>query len=358
MRDIVYISVPSHRQHLGALRLREVTSSHGMRLNSVGKSYDNPLDLVERDLVARSVIKLRRARRLMRGNRLGIFNRTAILQICGDPGCTKCVAASRGGESGFKVARQASAISSKLADFRASNDSEDMMISTMYDGLVGYIVQEQWDSESQDSSRFPIGTFFFVEHSVGPGAGCAQYIVTCRHVIEGFIRESSPKRMFIRMNSGAHGFAEDFPIGEGDWVFGGDVDVAVVRWAIPPQRQFWAYPVERSQPFGLYPGQNTFFIGMFSGEPGFVSVQPVVRTGNIARVLSEVPLRFKEDPEESVSCAVHLVEMHSWGGESGSPVFFMMSGFLSRRRMRSTLETGLGTNLGQRSWAFYMVNLK
>jgi len=188
--------------------------------------------------------------------------------------------------------------------------------------LVGYIVHEYRDSDSQAASRLPIGTFFFAEHSIGPGAaGCVQYIVTCRHVIEGFIRDSPPKRMFIRVNSGPHGFAEDFEINVGDWVFVDNVDVAVARWTLPAQRQFWAYPVERRQPFGLFPGQNTFFIGMFAGAPGFVSVQAVVRTGNIARVISEVPLRFKADPEETTPCGVHLVEMHSWGGESGSPVF-------------------------------------
>lgn len=196
-----------------------------------------------------------------------------------------------------------------------------MIVPMLYERLVGYVVEETIDAESNEAVREPIGTLFFVEHSVGPGAGVVRYAITCRHVLEEFKRHEFPKSLFVRINN-ADGFAEDTPITVDDWVLGEDVDIAVARVTLPPQNPHWAYPVERGQTFGLFSGMNVFFIGMFSLVPGFVSVQAVVRTGTIARTISEVPLCFKENPQESTACVVHLVEMRSFGGESGSPVFF------------------------------------
>jgi hypothetical protein len=51
------------------------------------------LDLVERDLVAGAVVELGRARALVRGHRLGVFERAAALEVGGDAGCPEYVAA-------------------------------------------------------------------------------------------------------------------------------------------------------------------------------------------------------------------------------------------------------------------------
>ena len=99
---------------------------------------------------------------------------------------------------------QASAISSKLVRLNAvkdSDDSVDMIVSRMYERLVGYVVAEVLDAESNEVIREPVGTLFFIEHSVGPGAGVIRYAVTCRHVIEEFKRYESPKSLFVRVNN-------------------------------------------------------------------------------------------------------------------------------------------------------------
>jgi hypothetical protein len=62
-------------------------------------SNHNQFHLIERDLIARAVIELRRPRRFVRGDRLGILDRAAIFEIRGDPVRPEGVAARGGGES-------------------------------------------------------------------------------------------------------------------------------------------------------------------------------------------------------------------------------------------------------------------
>jgi hypothetical protein len=59
---------------------------------------NNPLDLVERDLIAAAIIKLGRARALMRRHLLGVLKERAVEQIDGDAGRPEAVAAEPGEE--------------------------------------------------------------------------------------------------------------------------------------------------------------------------------------------------------------------------------------------------------------------
>ena len=63
-------------------------------------SQHDPLHLIERHLIARSVVELRRPRTLMRRDRLGLFQRPAVLQIGRDPRRPEGVAADRLGDPG------------------------------------------------------------------------------------------------------------------------------------------------------------------------------------------------------------------------------------------------------------------
>jgi len=60
----------------------------------------NSLDLVEAELVAPPIIELRRARRRMIRHRRCLFERAAVLEIGGDPGCPKTVIAELGCNAG------------------------------------------------------------------------------------------------------------------------------------------------------------------------------------------------------------------------------------------------------------------
>src|SRR5208337_4699126 len=57
-----------------------------MALNSIWNSNRDSLNLIECNLIARSVIQLRRARTLVRRHRLGIFERAACFEVGRYPG--------------------------------------------------------------------------------------------------------------------------------------------------------------------------------------------------------------------------------------------------------------------------------
>ena len=64
-------------------------------------SNRDPLDLIERDLIAGAIIELRRARAGMVGHRLGVFERAAVGEKIREPGRAKGMAAHVGVDAGF-----------------------------------------------------------------------------------------------------------------------------------------------------------------------------------------------------------------------------------------------------------------
>lgn len=78
------------------------------------------------------------------------------------------------------------------------------------------------------------------------------------------------------------------------------------------------------------------FAGLFSWSPGVKKNLPIIRHGRLARVLEEpIPLD-RIHPEKLVE--VHLAEVMSFGGNSGSPVFLRIGG----------IREGAGGTLGYR----------
>lgn len=66
------------------------------------------------------------------------------------------------------------------------------------------------------------------------------------------------------------------------------------------------------------------FTGLFAWSPGAKKNYPIVRHGKLARLLDEgIPLD-RSNPEKMT--AVHLAEVMSFGGNSGSPVFLRLAG--------------------------------
>jgi hypothetical protein len=88
------------------------------------------------------------------------------------------------------------------------------------------------------------------------------------------------------------------------------------------------------------PGDNVFMIGRFGAHGGQLSNRPSVRSGIISMMPGD-PIR-QEDGHEQIS---FLVEAHSIGGYSGSPVFVYVSKWLPRPKVIS-----LEGNLDWRCW--------
>lgn len=62
-------------------------------------SDSDAFHFIERDFVIGTVVELCRARRFMGGDSLSLFYGSAVLQVGGDPGCPKCMAADFVGEA-------------------------------------------------------------------------------------------------------------------------------------------------------------------------------------------------------------------------------------------------------------------
>ncbi len=73
------------------------------RCGGPGASLENnPFDLVERNLIVAAIVKLGRARTLVRRHLLGVLEKTAVEQIDGDAGRPEAVATEPGEEPGFR----------------------------------------------------------------------------------------------------------------------------------------------------------------------------------------------------------------------------------------------------------------
>ncbi len=73
------------------------------------------------------------------------------------------------------------------------------------------------------------------------------------------------------------------------------------------------------------------FAGLFAWSPGAKKNYPIVRHGKLSRLFEEpVPLD-RTHPEKTVE--VHLADVMSFGGNSGSPVFLRVGGFRETRMM-------------------------
>ncbi|MDX6270374.1 MAG: hypothetical protein QOD28_1597 [Acidobacteriota bacterium] len=184
----------------------------------------------------------------------------------------------------------------------------------------------------------PISTVFFVSVSLlpenNPLLGRAFYAITTKHSVLGDVS--------IRFNLTGGG-VRDEPTLQGDWKPHPSTDLAIlplhfpldefdITWVdyshIAEDRQYlvnWQKSADvtvRTHPFGV--GDEVFTVGLFTAHTGKRQAQPVVRFGHIAltpakgeKILAEI----YEKPHELVPIDAFLVEISTWHGQSGSPVF-------------------------------------
>lgn len=72
-------------------------------------------------------------------------------------------------------------------------------------------------------------------------------------------------------------------------------------------------------------GDNVFFTGLFTSNKGQKRNQPIIRFGKVA-LISDEKVEWTEDPDKPAKFMdLYLLESLSFGGNSGSPVFFHLS---------------------------------
>lgn len=169
----------------------------------------------------------------------------------------------------------------------------------------------------------PKGTGFFASVSAKIGHFC--YLVTAEHVVSG-LTAAGHEKIWVRVNNDA-GAASYVLTTPRDWIFHPNAerdptDVAIVPVGFPDGAVFYAVDTSMfltpdlftKHEYGL--GDEIVVIGLFTGHVGKGRNIPLVRIGSIA-ALPEEPVFTKY----AGYIDAYLVELHSIGGLSGSPVY-------------------------------------
>lgn len=193
----------------------------------------------------------------------------------------------------------------------------------------------------------PGGTAFFVELEEPDYSWT--YLVTALHCLD----EIEGQDVYVRVNTlptSSPGF-EDISTRKDDWLRHDQADVAAIISPIDQTRfPFQQIPMDlsidaqyrfdvaklegRGNPvlepmlkqnfpkgIAVEVGDELFSPGLFIQSAGKTRNLPVVRFGNIARLPTEEMIVL-ETEKKKTAIRAYLAETHSWGGFSGSPVFW------------------------------------
>lgn len=185
----------------------------------------------------------------------------------------------------------------------------------------------------EDGKLIPNGTGFFVgvKDSKKPDA-FSVYFVTAKHVLQKPDRKSFFSAIFLRLNK-KDGKAEILKLplnieGEGKNIFNHKdptVDLSVIPML--PDQQIYDFKFlpdnlittkDDYKTLKIREGSEVFFTGLFLPHIGEQKNYPIVRFGRVALVTDE------KINWEGVKTELYLVESASYGGNSGSPVFFYL----------------------------------
>ncbi len=188
--------------------------------------------------------------------------------------------------------------------------------------------------------RVPKATAFFVGVRAEDTPHRVDYIITARHCIE---EAGANRPLFIRFNTVASGYIE-VETNTNDWFASESDDVAIVMGkpgGLPPGithkeidgnsislsafvgADYWYRgPAPEIGQIEIQPGvgNEVYLTGLFTADFGESRNLPVARFGHISRMPSRIELLSGNIRFDVVA---YLMEFHSWGGQSGSPVFFV-----------------------------------
>jgi hypothetical protein len=199
-----------------------------------------------------------------------------------------------------------------------------------------FLADDQGNVRTHPETRAPVanGTAFFVLVGNENGPGGYGYLVTAKHVVQDE-QGHYHKRVFIRINgkNGGSSFAaiDVQPSGESRNVFVHNdpgVDIAVIP-ALPDQNlfDFLAVPLsmirtkEELKATTIAPGSDVFFAGLFAPYYGDTVNVPIFRFGRVAMFPTDC-IQWRQGGRPPVCVELYLLETMSFGGNSGSPVFF------------------------------------
>jgi Trypsin-like peptidase domain len=181
----------------------------------------------------------------------------------------------------------------------------------------------------------PIGSCFFIKFSrSNKPQEQENYIVTAKHVLLNDSNNKFYDTFYLRVNS-KNGYSQIrtvalIPKEKNKNIFthkDSTVDIAVVKYLTTQDDDIdfldQSHILSKEDYFltAVSEGAETVFAGLFVNHPGKLQIQPIMRFGKIALI-----------PNERIYTAnglseVILIESDSYGGNSGSPVYYTNTGF-------------------------------
>lgn len=197
-----------------------------------------------------------------------------------------------------------------------------------------FLADEKGEVKIENGSPRANGTGFFVMVQKEGTPGGHVYFVTAKHVLKDE-KGNFFKRIFLRVNDRNNGSGM-LPLdliqdGDGQNVFvheDSTVDVAVIP-GLPNENVFDFLTIpdsliksrEDMKKSTLRPGSDVFFTGLFAPHVGEKKNVPIFRFGRVA-MFTDDRVRWQEAGKAPESVELYLLETMSFGGNSGSPVFF------------------------------------
>lgn len=217
------------------------------------------------------------------------------------------------------------------------------------------------------TNREPKATGFFVRVPIEDTTDYrVDYVVTARHCID---KARQYGKLYVRFNL-KNGTYTEIPTNPDDWCCHPSSDVAAILTPISAlPKGVGRQDVDQSSILmesfvgadytykGQVPligqheirpdvGHQIYYIGLFTEHHGQERNLPIVRFGHISRMPSKLKMRLADNIE--FTGTAYLVELQSWGGSSGSPVFFLhpiMFEAKGQRQLSNDTNIPVGVNL-------------
>jgi hypothetical protein len=183
-------------------------------------------------------------------------------------------------------------------------------------------------SYDEKQNPVPIGTGFFVGVKMHNTDQFHVYFVTAKHVVQDKQKKYLSK-IFLRLNQ-LNGDAGLIPLNDLTFIEhdDNDVDLAIFNY-LPDQKKYDFRFVQDEliaskdviEKHKIAEGDEVFFAGLFTSHIGQKRNQPITRFGKVA-LMSEEKIEWREPEYPAKLMDLYLLECQSFGGNSGSPVFF------------------------------------
>lgn len=199
---------------------------------------------------------------------------------------------------------------------------------------TAFLYTARWNGKQKQFEGLPKGTAFFVRVNLDPDAPLDDnlgpfvvYAVTARHCITD-CDERQP--IYIAVNN-KQGGKKPIRTYKRNWKWhkGTDVAICEVGHEFELIAASWIHfsllvPKEGPPDRHILLGEDVMTIGLYFRFPGKHTIQPVARFGHISLLPNEnekIAIQLDKNSQVTTPVDAYLVEVTSWEGQSGSPVF-------------------------------------